>query len=61
MSGRTMVPIPSSVKISSRIECGLRPSTTWVCGTPPSTARMHASSLGTMPVVDAREQLLARR
>src|SRR5450432_157856 len=46
---RTMVPIPSSVKISSRTACGTRPSRTCALATPPRTARRHASIFGTMP------------
>src|SRR5580765_4025500 len=43
------VPMPSEVNTSRSSECGCRPSMTWACGTPSSTARMHASSLGIMP------------
>src|SRR5699024_2877942 len=49
-SGRIIVPKPSEVKISRSIECACRPSTTCAWGTPFVTARMHASSLGIMPV-----------
>jgi hypothetical protein len=48
-SGTIIVPMPSLVKTSSSSECGCRPSMTCACGTPPSTARMHASSLGIIP------------
>src|SRR5690606_34253172 len=48
-AGTTIVPNPSEVKISSRVECAIRPSTTCAAGTPPRTARRHASILGTMP------------
>src|SRR5690606_32045843 len=48
-SGTTIVPLPWVVKTSSRVECGTRPSITVAAGTPPSTARRHASILGTMP------------
>jgi len=44
-----MVPIPESVKISSRTACGSRPSSTCACGTPPRTAVRQASILGIMP------------
>jgi hypothetical protein len=40
-------------------ECGLRPSTTWAWGTPSSTARMQASSLGIIPASTRLEQALA--
>src|SRR5207245_911897 len=51
LAGRsvTIVPNPSEVKTSSRIECATRPSMTWARGTPPRTARRHASIFGTMP------------
>ena len=45
----TMVPIPALVKISSSSACGTRPSVTVARVRPPSTARRHASILGTMP------------
>lgn len=45
-----MVPMPSSVKISSRIECGTRPSMTRAVLTPPRTACRHPSILGTIPL-----------
>src|SRR5690606_5921241 len=48
-SGTTRVPTPASVKISRSMECSRRPSMTCACGTPPRTARRHASILGTMP------------
>ena len=48
-SGSTMVPMPSEVNTSSSRLCGWRPSTTCAWGTPASTARMHASSLGIIP------------
>src|SRR5579875_3727930 len=48
-SGSTMVPTPVSVKISSRIACGSRPSSTCACGTPPVTAVRQARILGIMP------------
>src|SRR5215831_6198640 len=41
--------MPESVKISSSTECGSRPSSTCAWGTPPRTARRHASILGIMP------------
>ena len=44
-----MVPMPESVKISSRIACSRRPSSTWACGTPPLTAVRQASIFGIMP------------
>src|SRR5205823_13793029 len=47
--GTTMVPNPSEVNTSSRIEWATRPSTTCAAGTPPCTARRHASILGTTP------------
>src|SRR6185437_11431159 len=50
-SGTTMVPMPESVKISSSTACGSRPSRTCACGTPPRTARRHASILGIMPLL----------
>src|SRR5213594_2803806 len=43
------VPMPLSVKISSRIACGMRPSITCVFLTPPSSAVRHACTLGSMP------------
>ena len=46
-----MVPVPESVKISSRTACGWRPSSTWAWGTPPRTAVRHASILGIIPVL----------
>src|SRR5260370_21359623 len=49
LSGRTMVPMPESVKISSRTAWLRRPSRTWACGTPPRTAVRHASILGIIP------------
>src|SRR5690606_25674017 len=48
-SGTTMVPLPRAVKTSSSTECGRRPSMTVARGTPPWTARMHASIFGTIP------------
>ena len=42
--------MPSLVKISSSSACGTRPSSTCARGTPPSTARRHASIFGTMPL-----------
>src|SRR5690625_4948788 len=48
-AGSTIVPTPASVKISSSRECGVRPSITWACGTPPLTARRQASIFGTIP------------
>ena len=45
-----MVPMPSVVKISFRMECGLRPSMMWARGTPPSMALTQASILGRMPL-----------
>src|SRR5690606_24873690 len=47
--GTTMVPFPRVVKTSSSTLCGWRPSMTVAAGTPPSTARRHASIFGTMP------------
>ena len=41
--------MPSEVKTSRRTLWGWRPSTTCACGTPASTARMHASSFGIIP------------
>ena len=41
--------MPESVKTSSRIACGTRPSSTWACGTPPRTARRQASIFGAIP------------
>src|SRR6266700_4602686 len=49
-SGTTMVPMPESVKISSSTACGCLPSSTCAWGTPPRTARRHASILGIMPL-----------
>ena len=43
-SGTTMVPIPSFVKISSKIEWSLRPSMMWVLPTPALSAPMQAST-----------------
>src|SRR5690606_35400511 len=48
--GTTIVPIPSSVKISCSSEWGTRPSSTWACGTPPRPAVRQASILGTIPL-----------
>src|ERR1700722_5840614 len=48
-AGITMVPMPESVKISSRMAWLRRPSRTWACGTPPCTAVRHASILGIIP------------
>src|SRR5690606_29607025 len=48
-SGTTIVPMPSSVKISSRIECWTRPSMTRAVLTPLRTACRQPSILGTMP------------
>src|SRR6185312_14520052 len=45
----TMVPMPESVKISSRIAWVSRPSRTWARGTPPVTAVRQASIFGIMP------------
>ena len=56
-----MVPMPSEVKTSRSSEWGWRPSMTCACGTPPWTARMHASSLGIMPASTRAEQLLGAR
>src|ERR1700678_1272116 len=47
--GTIMVPMPESVKISSRTAWLRRPSRTWACGTPPRTAVRHASILGIIP------------
>ena len=44
-----MVPMPESVKISSRTAWLRRPSRTCACGTPPRTAVRHASILGIIP------------
>jgi len=44
-----MVPIPESVKISSRTACGSRPSSTCAWPIPPRTAARQASILGIMP------------
>src|SRR5690606_3526670 len=49
-SGTTMVPMPSSVKISSRMECWTRPSMTRAVRTPLRTAYRQPSILGTMPL-----------
>ena len=46
-----MVPMPESVKISSSTECGSRPSSTCAWGTPPRTARRHASIFGIIPAL----------
>ena len=48
-----MVPKPSEVNTSNRVEWATRPSTTCAAGTPPLTARRQASILGTMP--DSRD------
>src|SRR6266516_3141900 len=48
-SGSTMAPMPESVKISSRMACGSRPSSTWARGIPPRTASRHASIFGILP------------
>jgi len=45
----TLVPVPSSVNSSTSTQCSTRPSITCALGTPPATARRHASILGTMP------------
>src|SRR5208283_5739900 len=45
----TLVPVPSSVKSSTSTQCSTRPSMTCALGTPPVTARRHASTLGIMP------------
>src|SRR6266487_1851474 len=50
-SGTTMVPMPESVKISRSTACGSLPSSTCAWGTPPRTARRHASILGIMPLL----------
>ena len=47
--GTTSVPMPSCVKISSRIECGTRPSMIAALPTPPSTASRQAVIFGIMP------------
>src|SRR5260370_842525 len=52
--GRTMVPMPESVKISSRTAWLSRPSRTWACGTPPRTAVRQASILGIIPAESPR-------
>ena len=49
-SGTTIVPMPSSVKISSRIECWTRPSMTRAVLTPSRTACRQPSIFGTMPL-----------
>src|SRR5271166_6793013 len=45
----TLVPVPSSVNSSTSTQCLTRPSITCALGTPPVTARRHASTLGIMP------------
>src|SRR6516162_140273 len=52
-SGTTIVPIPESVKISSKTACLRRPSSTWARGTPPRTAVRQASILGIIPADSA--------
>ena len=54
-----MVPMPESVKISSRMAWLRRPSRTWARGTPPSTAVRQASIFGIMPA-DSEGSSLAR-
>src|ERR1700744_6135752 len=46
----TFVPLPSSVNNSTSTQCSTRPSIMCAVGTPPPTARRHASTLGIMPV-----------
>src|SRR5699024_2255213 len=58
-SGRIIVPNPSEVKISSSMEWGWRPSTTWAWGTPFVTALMQDSSFGIMPVATFSSSSLA--
>ena len=60
-SSPTMVPTPSSVKISSSMAWATRPSSTWARCTPPLTARAHASALGAMPPLAAPEAIIASR
>src|ERR1700733_7365305 len=46
----TFVPVPSSVNNSTSTQCSMRPSMMCALGTPPPTARRHASILGIIPV-----------
>ena len=48
--------MPSDVNTSRSRLCGWRPSTTCACGTPSSTARTHASSLGIIPASTVAQQ-----
>ena len=52
----TMVPTPSSVKISRSRAWGTRPSRMWARVTPARRARAQASILGTIPSVAAPER-----
>src|SRR5437016_7197568 len=45
----TSVPTPASVKISSRMECGIRPSTNCTFSTPLSIADSALSTFGIIP------------
>src|SRR5262249_43188947 len=45
----TMVPIPATVKSSSRRLCGRRPSMMWADWTPPRIASTQAASFGRIP------------
>src|SRR6266849_4272540 len=45
----TSVPTPASVKISSRTECGILPSTNWTFSTPLSIAANALSTFGIIP------------
>src|SRR5581483_4635977 len=45
----TSVPTPASVKISNRIECGIRPSTNCTFSTPLSIAATALSTFGIIP------------
>ena len=58
LSGTTMVPMPSSVKISSRIACCTLPSSTRAVRTPLRTACRQPSILGTIPLARSGQQLL---
>src|SRR5581483_4189677 len=48
-SAAIVVPTPSGVNSSSTSACSTRPSSRWIRGTPPSSARAAASSFGIMP------------
>ncbi len=55
-AGTTSVPMPASVKISSRIECGRRPSMTAALGTPPLDRLEAGRHLGDHAALQVRKQ-----